>query len=68
MKPISIVLLAVSLSSCAALRGKDAVIVIDTAACALKCAIEQARAKGDEETAQRLEAIARDRAAHTGAP
>jgi hypothetical protein len=60
-------LLIVLCCGCSALQGKE-VVIIDTAACTLKCLAEQERAKGHEEIARQLEAIVRERAADAGAP
>lgn len=49
-----------ALSGCAALGGKE-VYVVDTAACTLKCLIEQERAKGHQEVVRKLEALDAER-------
>jgi hypothetical protein len=56
------VLVLLLCSGCSLLRGRETYI-IDTAACALKCAIEQARADGREDVAEALERIQEQRAA-----
>jgi hypothetical protein len=58
-----VLLLGVVLTSCAALRGRDAVVVVDYTECALRCAIEAAEKEGGQEVlVQKLQAMAKEQA------